>query len=120
MAKKRTEKAEADIRRLAELFPAAIREEPAERVPLKLGIDQDILAAGAGINRWRICNALRLYTAHRAYGEAVAAGGVRYGLGGNIAGPISEKHRLRARMELLQPVRRPLLTLKSTPASVRL
>jgi ProP effector len=83
------------------------------RVPLKIGIYDDIVAAGfpkAGPKP-----ALRIYTSNRCYVWALRPGAPRIDLDGNAAGVVSEEHALRAKEELSRRKQKTALTTKPAP-----
>ena len=98
-----------------EAFPQCFSANPRERKPLKIGIGREL--AGLGLVRpWLVFQALDGYVNHPAYWEALARGGPRYGLDGQPAGEVSEKHMAHA-SAMLPPVRkRPLLRLPARSA----
>jgi ProP effector len=88
---------------LRALFPSAFRDPP---VPLKVGIDRDILERTAGdFTADEIKAALRLWTRRRPYRRVIAAGGPRYGLDGSIAGEVTAGEQKAARAGLTRKPR---------------
>jgi sRNA-binding protein len=77
---------------LCEHFPAAFTHDPAERQPLKRGIDRDLAARLDGtVSRSAIKRTLGVYTACPEYRAKLIEGAVRLGL---------ESRRLRRRRRL--------------------
>jgi sRNA-binding protein len=73
---------------LAGLFPAAFTAERWQpHRPLKIGIHQDLVDRGVLLPNE--CRVLRWYVLRRMYQVALAAGGSRYDLDGNVAGDVS-------------------------------
>jgi ProP effector len=73
---------------LAELFPQTFAAEPWQpHRPLKVGIGDDLHSAGVLLPAE--CKVLRWYVARRMYQVALAAGGPRYDLDGNVAGEVT-------------------------------
>jgi sRNA-binding protein len=79
----------ADIKRiiaaLAERWPRCF----SQKRPIKIGIHADIVAAG-GFTADEVAHALRYYVGKPSYLEAMAKGGDRIDLDGNIAGQVTE------------------------------
>jgi ProP effector len=91
MSKQFLARANGGIAVLAEHFPAvfALKEWQPHK-PLKIGINNDIAAAGI-MPAEDIGPALRLYVRRLMYQRALAAGGSRYGLGGEPCGEVTEE-----------------------------
>ena len=91
---------DAAIALLAETWPAAFFEYERRRVPIKVGIRDDILAALDGaITPEELGAALRRYTGNRHYLRALAfpaAGAARVDLDGNPCGEITKEQAARA------------------------
>lgn len=70
--------------------------------PLKIKIHLDIRAAldGSGTANVRIARALHYHTGHGLYLKALADGGPRYNLAGEIEGEVTEEQRQRAIKQL--------------------
>ena len=84
---------------LAEHFPRCFSLQQPK--PLKIGIDQDILAAMPGVSETDVYGALKLYTGTRAYHRAMAAeGAVRIDLNGATSGAVKPPHAGFARFKL--------------------
>jgi hypothetical protein len=89
---------DAQLAVLRERFPAVFNDE--RPLPLALGVDKHLrVLLGASVR-----TTLRWWVSQPAYLTAVAAGGLRYGLGGEAVGPISEAH---ASLAAAQPRGRP-------------
>lgn len=70
--------------------------------PLKIGIHLEIRAAleGSGISNIRIARATHYHTGHGLYLKALAAGGPRYNLAGEVGGEVTEEQRRHAIQQL--------------------
>lgn len=79
---------------LQERYPRAFPRPPATPVPLKIGIDRDIVAAGLAPNATALRTALVWWTKRPPYWRALRAGGNRVDLDGNPAGEVSPEHRI--------------------------
>jgi ProP effector len=85
-------RANAGIAALAEHFPGVFALEGWQpHRPLKIGINEDI-AAAAIMPAEDIGPTLRLYVQRLMYQRALAAGGSRYGLGGEPCGEVTAEH----------------------------
>ena len=91
---------------LALAFPKAIFVDRDQRVPLKIGIAQDILDKLQGMDaQWNYFNKQRYKMLHNychsiPYLEKLAAGVPRVDLEGNVVSEIEEEHRENARKEI--------------------
>jgi sRNA-binding protein len=86
----RKEEAKRVISLVAERFHAAfVADKRASHKPLKVGIHADLLATGLLTPR-EVRNALVVYAGRLQYQRAVAAGGVRVGLDGAVAGEVTQ------------------------------
>jgi sRNA-binding protein len=86
----RKEETKRVISLVAERFPAAfVADKGAPHRPLKVGVHADLLATGLLTPR-EVRNALVVYTGRLQYQRAVAAGGARFDLGGNVAGEVTQ------------------------------
>jgi sRNA-binding protein len=84
---------------LARLFPAAfVTDRWAPHKPLKCGIANDLITRGVLLPHE--CRALGWYTRRRQYQAALAAGGPRYDLDGNVAGAVTPEHAEAAKAAL--------------------
>jgi len=99
-AMKKQEAAAAVIDTLAEKWPNAFFADPQKRRPLKVGVHLDILEALPGVNKKTLSAALRFYTRHSCYVQAVVKGQARVDLSGVEVGPVSERDREMAAAEL--------------------
>src|SRR5260221_329942 len=99
-AMKKQEAAAAVIDTLAEKWPNAFFADPQKRRPLKVGVRLDILQALPGVNKKTLSAALRFYTRHPCYVQAVVKGQARVDLSGVEVGPVSERDREMAAAEL--------------------
>ena len=79
---KKQEAAAAVIDTLAEKWPNAFFADPQKRRPLKVGVHLDILEALPGVNKKTLSAALRFYTRHPCYVQAVVKGQARVDLSG--------------------------------------
>src|SRR5258708_16994028 len=86
-AMKKQEAAAAVIDTLAEKWPNAFFADPQKRRPLKVGVHLDILQALPGVNKKTLSAALRFYTRHPCYVQAVVKGQARADLSGGAGGP---------------------------------
>jgi sRNA-binding protein len=85
----RREQFRRTIATLADLFPAAfVADKRAPHRPLKVGIHADLIATGLVTPR-EVRNAPVIYDGRRMYQAALAAGGPRFDLDGNIAGEVT-------------------------------
>jgi sRNA-binding protein len=81
---------------LAEAFPPAfVADKGKPHRPLKIGIHADLLATRLLTPR-EVRNALVVYTGPRMYQAALAAGGARVGLNGDVAGEVTPDQAERA------------------------
>jgi|SRR6478609_944724 sRNA-binding protein len=79
-------------------FPKAFFLYERRRVPLKIGIRNDVIAVlGDAIDRKLLVRALKHYFVNLGYQLAVRAGRPRYDLDGNIAGEVTELEAESAR-----------------------
>jgi ProP effector len=90
----------ATIALLEERWPKAFVLDQTKRRPLKVGIRDDILAAGVEITPSALSNALRTYTVNRFYQQSLRAGASRIDLDGEPAGSVSVEDAKRASDEL--------------------
>ena len=82
---------------LAELFPHCfVVDKWAPHRPLKIGIHVDLVVTGLVTPR-EVRNALVVYTGRLQYQKAVAAGGARVDLDGNVAGEVAPDQAEHAR-----------------------
>jgi ProP effector len=94
--------AEATIAALAELFPETFtRERWQPHKPLKVGIDQDLIAAGV-LTESEVGSLLSHYTRRRQYQVALAAGGARSGLDGNPCGEVTADQQEGAKTNVVR------------------
>jgi ProP effector len=100
MMKRRQCKVEAygAIEALAARWPKCFVVYERHRVPMRVGIHKDILAAGFPKAGLRL--ALRIYTGNGNYLFALRPGAPRVDLDGNVAGVVSEEAALVAAAEL--------------------
>jgi sRNA-binding protein len=84
---------------LAGLFPLTFVVDSWEPYrPLKVGIHKDLVERGVLL--LRECKALRWYVSRRMYQVALAAGGLRYDLDGNVAGEVTPEQLAGAKAML--------------------
>ncbi len=91
------------ISALAELFTVFVADWRQPHRPLKVGIDQDLV--DRGVLQPHECRAVfRVYVGRRQYQKALAAGGPRYDLDGNVAGEVTAEHVdvAKARLALIK------------------
>jgi len=127
MTPEERQKREAAIRALAERWPRCFSVNEKRRRPLKVGIAEEIRAAGLDID---VKAALAFYAHSATYLKALVAGAVRIGLDGEPAGTVTKEQEAVARLELAKrdrkktkpesepavPARRPILSLPSLRA----
>jgi ProP effector len=93
--------ATATIQLLAERWPKAFRTYQARRVPLKLGIDADIVAAVDGaVTLPELRAAMRSYVNNLGYLLASKEGAIRVNLDGNAVGVVSAEEAKWAAVRL--------------------
>jgi ProP effector len=80
---------------LSDKFPLAFNRYERKRLPLKIGIHLDILAAVEGISPAELKLALRVYTANRLYRAQLRAGAARIDLAGKAAGVVTARRHRR-------------------------
>ena len=85
---------------LVERFPRAFAPKGAEKRPLKIGVDKDILAAMPEIGRRNLTWALEDYTRGPTYQRWLVEGAARVDLDGADAGTVSEHEAALARDRL--------------------
>jgi sRNA-binding protein len=89
------------IDRLIETFPACFSRSAPK--PLKIGLGEEVMAlagvhpALADLSRTPIRRALKVYTGAAAYRKALAKGGPRYGLDGQVTGEVTPEQQTFAR-----------------------
>ena len=121
MTPEERQKREAAIRALAERWPKCFAVDAKRRRPLKIGIAEEIRAAGLDVE---VSAALSYYAYNASYMKALVAGAIRIGLDGEPAGTVTADQEAFARRELAkretkQPQsepavpRRPILSLPS-------
>ena len=81
---------------LIDRWPCCFFANPRHRKPLKIGIADDIMAAGV-LTTDELSRTLRIYTGHIRYLEACVAGASRIGLDGAPAGEVSPAAAQHAR-----------------------
>jgi ProP effector len=75
---------------LCERFPKTFARNPAERQPLKRGIDRDLVARlGGTVSRSALKRVLGIYTADHGYRAKLIEGAARIDLNGNPAGAVT-------------------------------
>jgi ProP effector len=75
---------------LCEVFPACFKQYEKRRLPLKVGIHHNILAALAGaITPQELGLALAIYVGNKSYRSGLVAGAVRIDLNGQPAGTVT-------------------------------
>jgi len=101
MTPEERQKREAAIRTLAERWPKCFAVEEKRRRPLKVGIAEEIRAAGLDVD---VSAALAYYAHNASYMKALLAGAVRIGLDGEPAGTVTAEQEAHARLELARRV----------------
>jgi sRNA-binding protein len=84
---------------LAELFPVFVAEPWQPHKPLAIGIDKQLLATGI-LKPFEVGQVLRAYCRRRMYQVALAAGGPRFNLAGNVAGEVTPEQQACAKASL--------------------
>src|SRR5215475_4301761 len=84
-----SERIEAIIAMLAERFPNCFTSGGSPR-PLKIGIHEDLMAAGLEFSKTELRRAIGHYCSLDAYRQALVAGGDRVDLDGNPSGSVVE------------------------------
>ena len=84
------------IAQLAELYPNCFLR---PRQPLKIGIDNDVIARHPELRPSLIASALKTYTRDLGYLEALKAGSARIDLEGNPVGTVTEADERRRQAE---------------------
>jgi ProP effector len=91
--------AKATLAALAELFPALfVAEAWQQHKPLKIGVANDLVERGVLLPTE--CRALSFYCRRRLYQAALAAGGPRFDLDGNVAGEVTPEQVENAKASL--------------------
>jgi sRNA-binding protein len=85
------------LRTVAELFPVFAAERWQGHKPLAIGIDQALIATGI-LKPFEVGQVLRAYCRRRMYLVALAAGGPRYDLDGNVAGEVTAEQAHNAKL----------------------
>lgn len=85
---------------LVEAFPAAFRHRGAEKIPLKVSIDKDILAAMPEMSGTRLRKALHDYTRGPTYLRNLVEGADRHNLDGSVAGKVTAREAAHAAYRL--------------------
>ena len=93
---------------LAERFPAAIKSQGSnDKLPLKVGIVQDVIDRCKDIKPTMIRFAISDYCGGITYHKGIVKGGPRYDLDGNVSGEVTESqiaHSNAVLTKWLQPV----------------
>ena len=85
---------------LAERFPACFKPKGAMKLPLKIGIYHDVLAALPEVGRHRLHDAFADYTNGPKYLTQIVEGAVRVALDGSPAGLVTAKEAEHARIRM--------------------
>jgi ProP effector len=105
-------------------FPRTFARDPAGRVPLKRGIDRDLVARLDGaVSRSALKRALGAYTADPGYHTKLIEGAARIDLDGNAAGTVTAgeaAYALRPKPAKVEPLRRATPTAPVPPQPKRL
>ena len=107
----RTEAAKALLAELRERFPVL-----ADFRPLKLLVHLEVRAALEGTANIRIANALARHVNSHQYLKALAKGGPRYNLAGEVDGEVTEEQQRRA-VEQLKALKKPQVPRPTPPAA---
>jgi ProP effector len=87
---------------LAERFPACFKLPGQPRLPLKVGIDQDIINIATDLSETNVKQAIKRYAAAGEYYLASIEGAVRVDLGGEPAGVVTQHQARWAQIKLGQ------------------
>jgi ProP effector len=87
---------------LSERYPNAFKPKNAQKVPLKVGIRNDILAAHPELSKDEVNAALSDYTGGPKYLTHLQPGADRFDLGGAISGKVTDGEAARAKKRLRQ------------------
>jgi ProP effector len=85
---------------LAERYPNAFKPKGAQKLPLKIGIHNEIVAANPELTAEEVRAGLADYTGGPKYLEHLLPGAVRIGLDGSPAGTVTEREANWARIRL--------------------
>ena len=85
---------------LAERFPACFKPPGQPRLPLKVGIDQDIINIAADLSETDVRQAIKMFVATPEYYLATIEGAVRVDLEGNAAGVVRQDEARWAQIKL--------------------
>ncbi len=85
---------------LEERFPACFKPPGQPRLPLKVGIDQDIINLAPDLSETDVKQAIKSYVAASEYYLASTEGGVRVDLEGNAAGVVTQDQARWAQIKL--------------------
>jgi ProP effector len=87
------------IGKLQKRFPVAFPKNPAPKVPLKVGIFEDLLVhiADLGLTNQELRDAIKIWCRGSRYWTCLAEGAARVDLAGNEAGRVSPEDGARAR-----------------------
>jgi hypothetical protein len=87
-------------RTLTERFPNCFKPFGQPKLPLKIGIDKDIIAAAPDLSGHNIRGTLGIYTRTPGYHKVLVEGAARIDLNGNPAGTVTEKEAQQAAQTL--------------------
>jgi sRNA-binding protein len=87
------------IRTVDELLPVFTAEPWRQHKPLAVGIDKALTATGI-LKPWEVGAVLRRYCGRRMYRQALASGGSRFNLTGDVVGEVTPQEAEWARVQL--------------------
>jgi ProP effector len=85
---------------LVRRFPAAFKPQGRPRLPLKIGIYDDIISLAPDLPQIEVKKAVMLYVNQRSYNRAVREGAARVDLNGEPAGLVTAEHAAWAKIKL--------------------
>jgi ProP effector len=90
------------IRQLQKQFPNAFPKNPAPKVPLKLGIHNDLFgfSESLGISKVELQKTIKTWCSGNRYWACMVENADRYDLSGNTSGNVTQKEAVQARKSL--------------------
>ena len=85
---------------LVQRFPAAFKPQGQPRLPLKIGIYDDIISLAPDLPEAEVKNAIRLYVNQRFYNRVIIEGAPRVDLNGEPAGLVTAEQAAWAKIKL--------------------
>jgi ProP effector len=85
---------------LVQRFPAAFKTQGQPRLPLKIGIYDDIISLARDLPEAEVKNAIRLYVNQGPYNRVIIEGAARVDLNGEPAGSVTAEHAEWAKIKL--------------------